>query len=182
MRIDFSAVIEEIKQEGIQFPVVVRFHDVLRTQVETLNRVFNETIQEADYQGEYNGVYPVKVNQMREVVEEIVDAGKPFNYGLEAGSKAELITVLAYNTNPDSLTILNGYKDEEFMRLALLGTKLGRKMVVNIVMMGFFCAVTGVVSKEAALEAVKATVPPRTIELNSNAFEMGYNHGLEAND
>ncbi len=132
MRIDFSAVIEEIKQEGIQFPVVVRFHDVLRTQVETLNRVFDETIQEADYQGEYNGVYPVKVNQMREVVEEIVDAGKPFNYGLEAGSKAELITVLAYNTNPDSLTILNGYKDEEFMRLALLGTKLGRKMVVVV--------------------------------------------------
>ncbi len=60
--------------------------------------------------------------------------------------------------------------------------ELGRKMVVNIVMMGFFCAVTGVVSKEAALEAVKATVPPRTIELNSNAFEMGYNHGLEAKD
>lgn len=132
MRIDFQAVIEEIKQEGIQFPVVVRFHDVLRTQVETLNRVFDQTIQEADYQGQYKGVYPVKVNQMREVVEEIVDAGKPFNYGLEAGSKAELITVLAYNTNVDSLTILNGYKDEEFMRLALLGTKLGRKMVVVV--------------------------------------------------
>lgn len=132
MRIDFQAVIEEIKQEGIQFPVVVRFHDVLRTQVETLNRVFDQTIQEADYQGQYKGVYPVKVNQMREVVEEIVDAGKPFSYGLEAGSKAELITVLAYNTNVDSLTILNGYKDEEFMRLALLGTKLGRKMVVVV--------------------------------------------------
>lgn len=95
MRIDFKAVIEEIKQEGIQFPVVVRFHDVLRTQVETLNQTFDQCIQEAGYQGQYNGVYPVKVNQMREVVEEIVDAGKPFNYGLEAGSKAELITVLA---------------------------------------------------------------------------------------
>ena len=132
IRIDFKAVINEIKQEGIQFPVVVRFHDVLRTQVETLNQVFDQCIQEAEYQGEYNGVYPVKVNQMREVVEEIVDAGKPFNFGLEAGSKAELITVLAYNTNESSLTILNGYKDEEFMRLALLGTKLGRKMVVVV--------------------------------------------------
>ena len=132
MRIDFKAVIDEIKQEGVQFPVVVRFHDVLRTQVETLNKLFKTTIQEAGYTGHYNGVYPVKVNQMREVVEEIVDAGKPFDYGLEAGSKAELITVLAYNTNETSLTILNGYKDEEFMRLALLGTKLGRKMIVVV--------------------------------------------------
>ncbi|WP_100642556.1 biosynthetic arginine decarboxylase [Alteromonas facilis] len=132
MRIDFQAVIEEIKQEGVQFPVVVRFHDVLRTQVESLNKAFNATIEEANFQGQYNGVYPVKVNQMREVVEEIVDAGKPFNYGLEAGSKAELITVLAYNTNEESLTILNGYKDEEFMRLALLGTKLGRKVIVVV--------------------------------------------------
>ena len=132
MRIDFQSVINEIKQEGIQFPVVVRFHDVLRSQVANLNKVFINTIKEADYSGHYNGVYPVKVNQMREVVEEIVDAGEAFNYGLEAGSKAELLTVLAMNTNEDSLTILNGYKDEEFMRLALLGRKLGRRMVVVV--------------------------------------------------
>lgn len=132
MRIDFKAVIDEIKEEGIQFPVVVRFHDILRSQVASLNQTFIDTIEDANYQGKYMGVYPVKVNQMREVVEEIVDAGTPFNYGLEAGSKAELITVMAYNTNLDSLTILNGYKDAEFMRLALLGRKLGRKMIVVI--------------------------------------------------
>lgn len=132
MRIDFQSVINEIKQEGIQFPVVVRFHDVLRSQVANLNTVFINTIAEANYNGHYNGVYPVKVNQMREVVEEIVDAGEAYNYGLEAGSKAELLTVLAMNTNEDSLTILNGYKDEEFMRLALLGRKLGRRMVVVV--------------------------------------------------
>lgn len=132
MRIDFKAVIDEIKEEGIQFPVVIRFHDILRSQVASLNQTFINTIEEAQYQGKYMGVYPVKVNQMREVVEEIVDAGAPFNYGLEAGSKAELITVMAYNTNIDSLTILNGYKDDEFMRLALLGRKLGRKMIVVI--------------------------------------------------
>jgi arginine decarboxylase len=132
MRIDFQAVIDEIKDEGIQFPVVIRFHDILRSQVASLNQTFINTIEEAQYQGKYMGVYPVKVNQMREVVEEIVDAGAPFNYGLEAGSKAELITVMAYNTNIDSLTILNGYKDAEFMRLALLGRKLGRKMIVVI--------------------------------------------------
>lgn len=132
IRIDFKAVVDEIKQEGIQFPVVLRFHDILRSQVAILNETFLRTIKEADYQAKYMGVYPVKVNQMREVVEEIVDAGAPYNYGLEAGSKAELLTVLAYNTNPESLTILNGYKDEEFMRLALLARKLGNKAIVVI--------------------------------------------------
>lgn len=132
MRIDFKSVIEEIKQEGIQFPVVVRFHDVLRSQVSMLNETFNRTIQEAEYQARYMGVYPVKVNQMREVVEEIVEAGQPYEFGLEAGSKAELLTALAYNTNHNALTILNGYKDEEFLRLALLATKLERKIIVVI--------------------------------------------------
>lgn len=132
MRIDFKAVIDEIKQEGIQFPVVVRFHDILRSQVALLNQTFQKTLAEADYKGHYMGVYPIKVNQMREVVEEIVDAGAPFNYGLEAGSKAELLTVMALNTNTDSLTILNGYKDQEFMQLALLSRKLGRKTIVVI--------------------------------------------------
>ena len=132
MRIDFKAVIDEIKQEGIQFPLVVRFHDILRSQVALLNQTFQTLLKEAEYTGGYMGVYPVKVNQMREVVEEIVDAGAPFNYGLEAGSKAELLTVMALNTNTDSLTVLNGYKDEEFMRLALLSRKLGRKTIVVI--------------------------------------------------
>jgi len=132
IQIDFNSVINDIKQEGIQLPVVVRFHDVLRAQVENLNNLFDKIIEEAGYQGNYNGVYPIKVNQMREVVEEIVDAGTPFGYGLEAGSKAELLAALAMNTNEDSLTILNGYKDEEFMRLALLGRMLGRRVVVVV--------------------------------------------------
>ncbi|GGW90428.1 biosynthetic arginine decarboxylase [Alteromonas halophila] len=132
IRIDFKSVIEEIREEGVQFPVVVRFHDILRSQVASLNTIFRNTIEEAEYNGRYQGVYPVKVNQMREVVEEIVDAGAPFNYGLEAGSKAELLTVLAMNVNEDSLTVLNGYKDAEFMQLALLGRKLGRKIVVVV--------------------------------------------------
>ncbi|WP_420934246.1 biosynthetic arginine decarboxylase [Alteromonas sp. A081] len=132
IRIDFNSVIEDIRKEGVQFPVVVRFHDILRSQVAGLNTAFRKSIAEAEYKGEYQGVYPVKVNQMREVVEEIVDAGKPFNYGLEAGSKAELLTVLAMNTNEESLTILNGYKDDEVMRLALLGRKLGRRVVVVV--------------------------------------------------
>lgn len=132
VRIDFKSVIHEIQQEGVQFPVVVRFHDILRSQVTQLNTAFADVIRDSGYQGEYRGVYPIKVNQMREVVEEIVYAGKPFKYGLEAGSKAELLTALAMNTNEDSLTVLNGYKDEEFMRLALLGRRLGNRMVVVV--------------------------------------------------
>jgi arginine decarboxylase len=112
--------------------VVIRFHDILRSQVVGINECFNKVIAEANYKGQYNGVYPIKVNQTREVVEEIVDAGAPYDYGLEAGSKSELLAVLAYNTNANSLTILNGYKDEEFIRLSLLGRKLGRKVVVVI--------------------------------------------------
>lgn len=132
IRIDFKSVVDEIAQEGIQFPVVIRFHDILRSQVVGINECFNQVIADAKYQGKYNGVYPIKVNQTREVVEEIVDAGAPYDYGLEAGSKSELLAVLAYNTNANSLTILNGYKDEEFIRLSLLGRKLGRKVVVVI--------------------------------------------------
>ena len=132
IRVDFQAILDEIQEKNIQFPVVLRFHDILRSQVISLNRTFQRKIAEAGYRSKYMGVYPIKVNQMREVVEEVVDAGEPFNFGLEAGSKAELLTVLAYNTNLDSLTILNGYKDEEFMRLALLGRRMGRKMIVVI--------------------------------------------------
>lgn len=132
LRIDFKSVIDEIRAEGIQFPVVVRFHDILRAQVAKLNQVFRDTISAAEYQGHYMGVYPVKVNQMREVVEEVVDAGEPFQFGLEAGSKAELLTVMAYNTNQGALTILNGYKDEEFMRLAFMGLLMGRRIIIVV--------------------------------------------------
>jgi len=86
--IDFLEVIEEIKNLGISFPAVLRFHDILRSQVRLLNTTFRAAIEECEYQGQFLGVYPVKVNQMREVVEEIVDAGQPFDYGLEAGSSA----------------------------------------------------------------------------------------------
>lgn len=131
-RINISEVLEEMKAQNIPFPIVVRFHDILRSHVKVLNETFRDVIREAGYNGKYTGVYPIKVNQMREVVEEIVDAGAPFDFGLEAGSKPELLSVLAYNENLGALTILNGYKDEEYLRLALLGNKLGRKVIVVI--------------------------------------------------
>jgi arginine decarboxylase len=131
-QISLMDIIHEMKKEGIQFPAVIRFHDILRSQVRILNETFIKKIEEADYKGQYYGVFPIKVNQLREVIEEVVDIGKEYNYGLEAGSKAELLAVLAYNDNPKSLTVLNGYKDIEFMQLAALGTEIGKNCIVVI--------------------------------------------------
>ncbi|MBU0484310.1 MAG: biosynthetic arginine decarboxylase [Proteobacteria bacterium] len=130
--IDFMEVINEIREQNIAFPAVIRFHDILRSQVKLINMTFREAIKEYDYKGQFFGVYPIKVNQMREVVEEILDAGEPFNHGLEAGSKSELMATLAYNENPNSLTVLNGFKDQEYIKLALLGRKLGRKFIIVV--------------------------------------------------
>lgn len=131
-RISIAEVLKELKEEGVGFPCVLRFHDILRSQVKNLNELFAKTIEEANFQGRYFGVYPIKVNQLREVVEEVADAGKNYAYGLEAGSKAELLTVLAYNDNPDALTILNGYKDRDYLRLGLLARQMGKNVVVVI--------------------------------------------------
>ena len=127
-----SKIIQEMKDLGIKLPAVIRFHDILHGQVKNLNLTFKKIIAEAKYQGSYFGVYPIKVNQMREVVEEIISAGAPFHYGLEAGSKSEMMAVLAYNSNPNSLTIANGYKDEDYLKLALLGRKIGRKVIIVV--------------------------------------------------
>jgi arginine decarboxylase len=131
-QIDLMDVIDDIRERKLGFPCVVRFQDVLRARVKQLNEAFRTAIAQHSFKGQYFGVYPTKVNQMREVVEEIVDAGAPYHMGLEAGSKGELLIVLALNTDPEALTICNGYKDEEYLRLALLGRKLGRKVIVVI--------------------------------------------------
>ncbi len=127
-----NEVIKEMKAQNITLPAVIRFHDILRERVKILNKKFRDIIEEANYEGRYMGVYPIKVNQMREVVEEIIEAGSKFDFGIEAGSKAELLTALAFNDNTNSLTILNGYKDEDYLRLGLMGTKLGKKIVIVI--------------------------------------------------
>ena len=130
--IDIMDVIEDVQEKGLGFPLVIRFQDVLRSRVLRLNETFRQAIQANGYKGQYYGVFPIKVNQMREVVEEILDAGAPYHHGLEAGSKPELAIALAYNTDPDALTICNGYKDEDYMRLALAGRRLGRQVIVVI--------------------------------------------------
>jgi len=130
--IDLMEVIATMKAKGIQTPTVIRFQDILKEKVEELNDTFNDVIKEYEYNAHYCGVFPIKVNQMREVVEEIVSAGQNYRYGLEAGSKAELLAVLAYNQNSKALSIVNGFKDEEFIRLCLLGLKMGHNIIIVV--------------------------------------------------
>jgi arginine decarboxylase len=130
--VDLTDVIEEAKGRGLKFPLLIRFQDILRHRVESINLAFRNSITEYSYQGKYRGVFPIKVNQLREVVEEILDAGKPFDFGLEVGSKPELFAGLALQNQIGSLIICNGYKDANFIRMALLGTKLGRKVIMVV--------------------------------------------------
>ncbi len=130
--IDLMEVVEEAKSRGLSFPLVVRFQDLLRHRVSTINRAFAEAIREHDYKGCYRGVFPIKVNQLREVVEEILDAGSPDHFGIEAGSKPELMAALAMHRDSESLIICNGYKDSQFVRMALLGRKLGKTIILVV--------------------------------------------------
>ena len=130
--VDLTDVIEESKARGLKFPVLIRFQDILRNRVESINMAFRNAITEFNYQGRYRGVFPIKVNQLREVVEEILDAGKPYDFGLEVGSKPELFAGLALQSQIGSLIVCNGYKDANFIRMALLGTKLGKKVIMVV--------------------------------------------------
>ncbi|HEY8967043.1 MAG TPA: biosynthetic arginine decarboxylase [Candidatus Methylacidiphilales bacterium] len=130
--IDMTEVIEDARERGLKFPMLLRFQDLLRHRVQKLNEAFAEAIREAGYGGVYRGVFPIKVNQLREVVEEIVDAGAPYHHGLEVGSKPELFAGLAMHTDPESLMICNGYKDRVFIETALMGRKLGKTIIMVV--------------------------------------------------
>jgi len=125
-------VINEAVGMGLKAPLVIRFQDLLRHRVAQLNGVFNKAIKQEGYKGSYRGVFPIKVNQLREVVDEIVAAGKDFNYGLEAGSKPELMIAIAMHEGANRLIICNGYKDHDYIRLALLARKLGKKIILVV--------------------------------------------------
>src|SRR6202035_3597142 len=125
-------VVSEARKRGLSFPLVIRFQDLLRHRVESVNLAFQNSINEFGYKGHYRGVFPIKVNQLREVIEEIVEAGRLFHFGLEAGSKPELVAALAMHKDPESLIVCNGYKDPAFIRIALLGRKLGKLVVIVV--------------------------------------------------
>ena len=131
-KIDIMEVIEEAKSQGLNFPLVLRFQDLLRDRVETINKAFASAISESGYKNCYRGVFPIKVNQLREVVEEITDAGQPYHFGIEAGSKPELLAALAMHRDPESIIICNGYKDTLFIQNGLMGRKLGKKVIMVV--------------------------------------------------
>jgi arginine decarboxylase len=119
-----------LREEGLKMPLVIRLQDMLHHRVRVLNEAFNRAISENKFRGNYRGVFPIKVNQLREVVEEILEAGRPFHYGLEVGSKPEMYAALAMHNDPESLIVCNGYKDDGFIRTALLGRKLGKRVIL----------------------------------------------------
>lgn len=129
-RIDFLELANRIRGNDLSWPVLVRFTDILRHRVERLCAAFQSAAEEVGYQGGYNAIYPIKVNQQRSVVEEIVNSGGDC-VGLEAGSKPELMAVLA-QSKPGGIIVCNGYKDREYIRLALIGTALGHKVYIVI--------------------------------------------------
>jgi len=130
--VDLKELVSELQLRGIDLPILLRFSDILQARIKQLNESFSKAFRDHDYTGQYMGVYPIKVNQQRHVVEEIVDYGAPYRYGLEAGSKPELLAVLALLESHDPLVICNGYKDAEYIDIALWGTKLGKTVVIVV--------------------------------------------------
>jgi arginine decarboxylase len=129
---DLKEIIEDLAGRGITTPILVRFPQLVAAQVRKLQRAFSKSIREYEYQGAHMCVYPMKVNQQRAVVEEYLREGSRYDFGLEAGSKAELYAALALEQTPDSLLVLNGFKDEEFIELAFAGAKAGKRVVIVV--------------------------------------------------
>ncbi|MDP9278488.1 MAG: biosynthetic arginine decarboxylase [Gemmatimonadota bacterium] len=128
--LDLFELANDLEEQGVGLPLLLRFSDILRTRIESLNQKFAHAREEYGYTGGYTTVYPIKVNQQRHVVEEIVEFGKTAGVGLECGSKPELQAILGLAEHTDHMIVCNGYKDEEFMRLALMGQKLGHQVFV----------------------------------------------------
>ncbi len=128
--LDLFQLALDLNAQGVGLPLLLRFSDILRSRIQALAGQFESAIKEFGYDGSYTTVYPVKVNQQRHVVQEIVEFGTPHGAGLECGSKPELMAVLGLNESTNHLIVCNGYKDEEFMRLALMGQKLGHTVMI----------------------------------------------------
>jgi arginine decarboxylase len=130
--VSIPSIIEGLKAAGRSLPVILRFPQIIEDRLDRINQAFQASIREAGYKARYQGVYPIKVNQRRVVVETIAEYGARYATGLEAGSKAELALILVQDTHPDALICCNGFKDDDFIRLALWGRKLGKNVVITL--------------------------------------------------
>src|SRR4051812_37054642 len=129
VQIDLKKLVDELRERDIQPPLLVRFTDILKHRVARMHAVFDKAIREHEYKGAYRCVYPIKVNQQRHVVEEILGFGKEFGFGLEAGSKPELLAVMALVDDDQTPIICNGFKDDEFIEAVILATKIGKNII-----------------------------------------------------
>lgn len=128
--LDLRTLVDEVRDRGIDLPLLIRFSDILKARIDEIHTAFATTIDEYQYRGTYKGVYPIKVNQDRYIVERLVQFGLPHHFGLEAGSKPELLAVLAMLHDEEALIVCNGYKDSEYVETALLASKLGRQILL----------------------------------------------------
>lgn len=131
-QIDLFELTEDLRDRGIRVPIMIRFPDIIRARIELINKCFSTAIQDHGYKGGYRGVYPIKVNQQHQLVEELVRYGRDYGLGLECGSKPELLVVLAMATTEESLIICNGFKDAEYIETAILSQKLGRNTIIVV--------------------------------------------------
>ena len=131
-QIDLREVMDELALRDVTPPVLLRFPDILDNRIEKTASCFQQAKEEYDYKGENFIIYPIKVNQIQPVVEEIISHGRKFNLGLEAGSKPELHAVIAVQCQSDSLIICNGYKDQAYIELALLAQKMGKRIFIVV--------------------------------------------------
>ncbi|MGA0368638.1 MAG: arginine decarboxylase, partial [Kiritimatiellia bacterium] len=129
-------MIGELSERGIEAPLMLRFGNILEHRLRLINESFRKVIQAAGYKAPFKGVFPIKVNQQHQVIEQICAFGKAYHHGLEAGSKPELIAALSYMQDPEALVICNGYKDQEFIDLALYGVQMGLQVLLVVETVG----------------------------------------------
>ena len=130
--VDLKALVDEIRLRGLELPVLIRFTDILRHRLTVIHGAFKAAMQTYDYTGHFRPVFPIKVNQHRHIVEDIVAFGAEYHHGLEAGSKPELLIAIAHHRDPEALIVCNGFKDQEYVDTALLGQKLGHKVCLVV--------------------------------------------------
>lgn len=131
-KIDLKQLVEDLIERGIRLPILIRFPDIIKARIDLLAGCFAKAVQDMNYKGQYCGVYPIKVNQQRHIVEQIVQWGQLHRYGLEAGSKPELLVTLAMMDTPEALIVCNGFKDPEYIEMALISQKLGRNTFIVV--------------------------------------------------